>query len=270
MIPQVIHYCWFGKQPMPSREQACIQSWRECMPDYEIKRWDESNFPLDCCSFVKDAYAAKKWAYVSDCARFIILYEHGGIFLDTDVQAVKSFDDLLQEPCFFGVERPRFRVAPGLAVGSQAHNPCIKALRDFYCNSEFPSTQQDLVNITSPKCSSKILKNFGYVPENKLQCLPNVTVYPCDYFAPLNIETGLVEQTSNTYSIHWYSASWMTRGERKWLARKHWLYRKFGVRCGRVLFRIGSLPFRIYLRCKPYAFQKLLRYRISKVKKIRK
>ena len=104
MIPKIIHYCWFGSNPLSETAQECIASWRKYCPDYEIKEWNENNFDLNCCNFVKEAYEAKKWAFVRDVARLKIIYEEGEIYLDTDVQVVKSFDDLLNNQCFLGEE----------------------------------------------------------------------------------------------------------------------------------------------------------------------
>ena len=104
MIPKIIHYCWFGGNPLPELAVKCIESWKKYCPDYEIKRWDESNFDLNCCDYVKEAYQAKKWAFVSDYVRFKVLYNEGGLYFDTDVELIKSIDDILAHGPFMGVE----------------------------------------------------------------------------------------------------------------------------------------------------------------------
>lgn len=104
MIPKIIHYCWFGGNPLPELAVKCIESWKKYCPDYEIKRWDESNFDLNCCDYVKEAYQAKKWAFVSDYARFKVLYDDGGLYFDTDVELIKPIDDILARGPFMGVE----------------------------------------------------------------------------------------------------------------------------------------------------------------------
>ena len=104
MIPKIIHYCWFGGNPLPDLAVKCIDSWKKYCPDYEIKRWDESNFNLNCCDYVKEAYRAKKWAFVSDYARFKVLYDEGGLYFDTDVELIKPIDDILARGPFMGVE----------------------------------------------------------------------------------------------------------------------------------------------------------------------
>lgn len=105
MIPKVIHYCWFGGNPLPNIAVKCINSWKKYFPDYEIIEWNESNFDLFSCDYCREAYDAKKWAFVSDYARFKILYEHGGVYFDTDVEVIKSMDDILQKGAFIGRER---------------------------------------------------------------------------------------------------------------------------------------------------------------------
>lgn len=104
MIPKIIHYCWFGGNPLPELAVKCIESWKKYCPDYEIKRWDESNFDLKCCDYVKEAYQAKKWAFVSDYVRFKVLYDEGGLYFDTDVELIKPIDDILARGPFMGVE----------------------------------------------------------------------------------------------------------------------------------------------------------------------
>ena len=102
MIPKIIHYCWFGGKPLPPKAKKYIESWKKFCPDYEIKEWNESNFDVHCCRYVEEAYNAKKWAFVSDYARFLALYNEGGIYFDTDIEVLKPFDNLLGCGAFFG------------------------------------------------------------------------------------------------------------------------------------------------------------------------
>ena len=119
MIPKIIHYCWFGGNPLPELAQKCIESWRTYCPDYEIKRWDETNFDVNCCDYVRKAYEVKMWAFVSDYARFKILYENGGVYFDTDVELIKPIDDLLAKGSFMGLEESdKVFVAPGLGLAA--------------------------------------------------------------------------------------------------------------------------------------------------------
>lgn len=260
MIPKIIHYCWFGKGELPKRDQECIDSWKKYMPDYEIKRWDESNFDIGCCQYANAAYAAGKWAYVSDYARFDILYQEGGLFFDTDVKVIRAFDDLLGEKCFFGVERPNYSVAPGLAIGAEKQNECIKKIRDFYQTSEFLDPRYVKDAPTSPVYVTKVLKEMGFIEENRKQSVSGVTVYPYDYFAPMDMVTGLTEITENTYSIHLYNTSWETEDVRIWHERRYRLNRKFGVKNGRRIYLLWSFPHRVYKRLRSQGIRGTILY----------
>ena len=136
MLPKKIHYCWFGGNELPDLAIKCIESWKQYCPDYEIIEWNETNFDLECCDFVKEAYKAKKWAFVSDYARLKVVYDNGGIYLDTDVELVKPLDILLQEKCYFGEETTGY-VNTGLGFGAEKHNPTIDLLLKEYCNKHF-------------------------------------------------------------------------------------------------------------------------------------
>ena len=118
MIPKKIHYCWFGGNPLPELAIKCLESWKKYCPDYEIIEWNETNFNLDSCEYVREAYQAKKWAFVSDYARLKVVYDNGGIYLDTDVELIKSLDRLLKNKSFFGTETTGV-VATGLGFGAE-------------------------------------------------------------------------------------------------------------------------------------------------------
>ena len=118
MIPKIIHYCWFGGNPLDKLGQKCLDSWKQYFPDYEIKEWNETNFDVNCCQYIKEAYAAKKWAFVSDYARFKILYEQGGVYFDTDVEVIKPFDDILIKGNYMGCEKQGTDINPRSRYGS--------------------------------------------------------------------------------------------------------------------------------------------------------
>ena len=138
-IPKKIHYCWFGGNPKPELALKCIKSWKKYCPDYEIIEWNESNFDVNANQYCRDAYKEKKWAFVTDYARLVILYEHGGVYFDTDVQVIRSIDALLEHPAFMGIERASdsCKVASGLALGSEKGNPLIKEIMDDYDTASF-------------------------------------------------------------------------------------------------------------------------------------
>lgn len=216
MIPKIIHYCWFGRNPLPKSAIKCINSWKHFFPDYEIKEWNEDNFNVNIIPYTEEAYKAKKYAFVSDYARFWILYKYGGIYFDTDVEVVKNMDDIISKGSFMGCENDAnesvvANVAPGLGIGSLPNLPIYKEIIKFYeqlnieksLNKECPET---VVTITT-----RILKKYGLLPTNQIQRICNILIYPKEYFCPLDYTTGNLTITNNTYSIHHYTASWLPK-----------------------------------------------------------
>ena len=137
MIPKVIHYCWFGRKPLPASAKMCIESWRKFFPDYEIREWNEDNFDVNIIPYTQQAYESRKYAFVSDYARFWILYHIGGLYFDTDVEVIKSFDKIISRGAFMGIEESAFldgkpMVAPGLGLGVEAGHPFYKKMLKLY------------------------------------------------------------------------------------------------------------------------------------------
>lgn len=209
MIKKTIHYCWFGGNPLPSFAIKCIESWKKYCPEYEIKQWDERNFDIaQCPKYVKDAYAAKKWAFVSDYARLKIIYEHGGIYLDTDVKLLKNLDALLNHSAYFGREDDLY-VNTGLGFGAEQGMQILCDLMDDYAEAEFDTTACPLRN-------TPIFERYGLKTGDTFQILTGgIAVYPIEYFNPKNPRTGLVRITANSYSIHDYQATWYSNEDLK-------------------------------------------------------
>ena len=210
-IPKVIHYCWFGRNPKPKLAEKCIRSWKKHCPDYEIIEWNEDNFDLAACPpYVRQAYDAKKWAFVTDYARLKILYEQGGFYFDTDVELVKSLDSLRQEKCFMGIENSiRYvQVNTGLGMGAEAGFPLIREIAASYLDTPFVRADGTLDTTTCTVRNTEILKKHGYVEENRFQTVAGATIYPTEYFSPMVMENARLKVTKNTYSIHHYSLSW--------------------------------------------------------------
>lgn len=232
MIPKIIHYCWFGGNELPEEVKKCINSWEKVMPEYKIIRWDESNYDVTKNRFIKEAYENKKWAFVSDYARLDILYNYGGVYLDTDVEVIKSFDDLLKLDGFCGFEQNKnnykLYVNMGLAVGMKKEMVICKKLLDSYSNLSFENYKNDLKKITCPILQTIKLQEDGLILENKKQKILGLTVFPTDYFCPMNQYTGKTIITKNTYSIHHYSATWCDDidKKRKQIRNK---YSKYGI-----------------------------------------
>lgn len=207
MIPKKIHYCWFGGNPKPDSVQKCINSWKRFCPDYEIIEWNESNFDIHCMPFVEQAIEAKKYAFASDVARLMVVYENGGLYFDTDVEVVRNFDDLLNNKAFLGFENNEY-VASGLGFGSEAGHTFFKEHIDAYKDEIFIREDGSFNMIGCPRVATKLLLEKGLIQNGQEQLVDNVRIYPTDYFNPFDSITGKLNKTNNTYSIHWYDASW--------------------------------------------------------------
>lgn len=248
MIPKKIHYCWFGGNPIPEKDQKCIESWKKFCPDYEIIRWDESNYDITKNQYMKEAYEAQKWGFVPDYARLDILYNEGGIYLDTDVELLKSLDDLLDNKGYMGFE-DKERINPGLGIGAEKHNPTIKKIMDdIYSDRRFVKKNGFLDLTPSPKMNTELLMSMGLIINDKKQVVGELTIYPTEYFCPKSYETEELNITERTYSIHWFNASWHTAIEIKMRKTELMFTSKFGIKTGKKIARIVNIPYRIVNR----------------------
>lgn len=247
MIPKKIHYCWFGGNPLPPLAEKCIRSWKKHCPDYEIVRWDESNYDISAApNYVRDAYEAKKWAFVTDYVRLQVLYEQGGIYFDTDVQVIKKLDPLLKHRCFMGIERAAetAKVNTGLGLGAEAGFPLLKEIMEDYRDASFYRPDGSIDITTCTVRNTEILKKYGFVEEDRFQEVAEAAVYPTEYFSPMDMSNGKMHKTRNTYTIHHYSLSWTTP--------EHQLERKRYLRKARWLdfvYNVKVTPNRILRKC---------------------
>lgn len=215
IIPKVIHYCWFGEQPLPPLAEKCIESWKKYCPDYEIIQWNEENYKTDNkCSYVREAYEAKKWAFVSDYARLEIVYQYGGIYLDTDVELIKSLDDLLEQECFLALESSGY-IATGLGFGAIKNSIALKMMLKEYENIHYKLGQGVYDDTPCPTRNTNPFKKMGLVVDSQIQQLQICNIYPPEYFCPLDYRTKTLKITSNTISIHHYNESWITEAEKR-------------------------------------------------------
>ena len=230
MIPKIIHYCWFGRNPLPESAQKCIASWRKFLPDYEIKEWNEDNFDVNIIPYTKEAYEAKKYAFVSDYARFWILYHYGGLYFDTDVEVIKPMDDIVERGAFMGLEidgtqrGTKIAVNPGLGLGTEAKSLIYQDILAGFEKLDFYGADGQRNNYSMIPMVTEILLSKGLKVDGKVQTISGVTVYPVCYFNPYNDLIGKLNVTSETYSIHWYSATWM-EPKTKWLMRIKRIFR---------------------------------------------
>lgn len=214
MIPKIIHYCWFGDKSLGESEFACIETWKKMLPDYRIFEWNEKNFSLEnTCEYVKQAYSEKKWAFVSDYVRMAVLYKYGGIYLDTDVEVIRSFNPLLDENAFICSESLYSMCTA--TIGAKKHADIILEFLRLYNNRSFVVNGKIDYSPNSKLLFNYLHDKYGYISNNNI-CNINkkITIYPSCYFSPLNCYTMKEFRTSNTYSIHRYSATWKNKHQK--------------------------------------------------------
>lgn len=234
MIPKIIHYCWFGGKPLPKSAIKCINSWKKFFPDYEIKEWNESNFDVYMMPFTREAYEAQKYAFVSDVARFWILYNEGGLYFDTDVEVIASMDDIIERGPFMGVEAMDVfecgwpAINPGLGLAVEKGNEFYRSMLLYYEQIHYSDSDGKPLPGTVVMHTTKLLKEKGLKPWSGMQCVASIWIYPQEYFCPLEDATGILNRTSNTRTIHWYSKTWNEKP--MWYYRvTRLLHRFFGV-----------------------------------------
>ena len=200
MIPKIIHYCWFGRGPLPELAQKCIASWKKYLPDYEIKEWNEDNFDVNIIPYTAEAYQAKKYAFVSDFARFWILYQYGGIYFDTDVEVIRPIDDIISKGNFMGFETDP---NPGLGI--------IKKMLDFYVGKHFVHEAVMKNQITVVHIATQVLRENGLKNVAGIQEVAGCFIYPSEYLCPINVTTGRIHVEKNTRTIHHYAGTWVDK-----------------------------------------------------------
>lgn len=227
MIPKIIHYCWFGGKPLPAAAQKCIASWKKYCPDYEIHAWTEENYDIASAPlYVRQAYEAKKWAFVSDYVRLLVVYKHGGIYLDTDVELLKNLDPLRGYSAYFGFE-DGLHVATGLGFGAESHSQVLANMMLDYQTIPFLLDNGSYDLTACPVRNTDALVHIGLVCRNEFQLLPgNIAVFPTEYFCPRDIHTMEIRVTENTYTIHHFAGSWLPKED---LSRRSYKLRKLRV-----------------------------------------
>lgn len=212
MIQKKIHYCWFGRNPLPPLAVRCIESWRRYCPDYEIKEWNEDNFDLNYNDYVKEAYEAKKWAFITDVVRLHALFTEGGIYMDTDVEVLKPLDNLLQYEAVSGFESPS-RIPTGLMACREGH-PLFEELLHEYDGLHFKRPDGSLDLTTNVTRITNTCSKYGFVPNNTLQTIRGFTLLPKDYLCPKDSQTKEIDITPNTLTIHHFDGSWVSEEDK--------------------------------------------------------
>jgi len=210
MIPKIIHYCWFGKGEFSVENKMCIASWEKYCPDYTIKRWDETNSPMEI-KWVKDAYKHKKYAFVADYVRFYALYHEGGIYMDTDMLLIRDIDNFLANSFFLGLE-DKYNASMGIIGSESGFEFNIKCL-DYYDTTKFDMLHPPIIT----RFITPLLQQLGFMEEDITQKLESgIVIYSSDYFYPIHYtqEFTLGEISTfcreNTFGVHLWNKSWTT------------------------------------------------------------
>lgn len=216
-IPKKIHYFWFGGTEIPERLKGYIKTWKQFCPDYDIIRWDESNYDITKNQYMYEAYRAGKYGFVTDYARLDVIYNYGGIYLDTDIELYKNLDTLLCDDSFFSVEFEG-SVNTGSGFGAVQYNPIIKDMIKAYENIHFIGENGKLNMRPCHHYQNPILKRYGFEITQKYQKINGNVLYPCEVLAPIATYSGAERITEKTHSIHHVELSWVSENDRR--ARK--------------------------------------------------
>lgn len=225
MIPKVIHYCWLSNDPYPDKIRACMDTWKRVLPDYEFINWNFDRFPRGKSKWVDQAFDCRKYAFAADYIRAYVLYNYGGIYLDTDVAVVKPYDDLLDLPYFFGREMPESPIEAA-TMGCEKGNPLIKDILDYYGDRGFINDDGAMNNEPMPSVFRRLIaakykmRDIKSIAEFDRD--PSViNIFPLDWFSPKEWGSGKIRKTDETYSVHQFYASWFNRRQRfaLWVSR---------------------------------------------------
>lgn len=213
MIPKKIHYCWLSNEPLPAKLQACVESWKKYLPDYEIVKWDLNKFPLEKNIWVRQAFESKKYAFAADYIRLYALATEGGIYFDSDVEVIKPFDDLLDLPYFICKENSP-QGLEAATIGAEKGTSWVLECLDYYKDKKFVKDNGEMNTIVLPRILLNCIKSSFQIEDIYDQShfgkdKNTVYVFPHDYFSPKNYVTKKLIITTNTYSIHHFAGTWI-------------------------------------------------------------
>lgn len=226
MIPKIIHYCWFGRNPKPELAEKCIRSWKKHCPGYQIIEWNEDNFDIESAPlYVRQAYEAKKWAFVTDYVRLYAMTEFGGIYMDTDVEVIKPLDHLLKHEAFSGFEDGVY-VPTGIMACKKGFDLFREFLK-YYDHAEFYTETGEINYTTNVTIMTNVCLERGLVQNNEYQVIEGLALYPRDVFCPIDYGTMKLRKTRRTLTIHWFAGSWQSESQREGRVRlKKYLRKK--------------------------------------------
>jgi mannosyltransferase OCH1-like enzyme len=254
-MPKTIHYCWLSGDPVPETLQVCMKSWKEKLPDYKFILWNFDRFDINSSLWVKQAFAAKKYAFAADVVRLFAVYNHGGIYLDMDVEIVKPFDDLLKNNVMLAYENNKSKTIEAGCFGAEKGHPFVKACYDYFFGREFSLKTID-DGYTLPRIMKKI-----HIENSEFHGLP---VYAEDYFTAKKFRTGVIKTTKNTYAIHHFTGSWFSEQEKA----NHVMAEKIVSFLGDNVFSVAVILCVAFIaRIKKYGFLPAVRYYLKQLNK---
>lgn len=227
-IPRIIHYCWFGGQPIPYYLERYIESWHKVCGDYEIKRWDESNYDISKNKFMLQAYEAKKWGFVPDYARLDIIYQYGGVYLDTDVELIRSLDPLLKDDCFMGFNDCS-DVALGLGFGAKKNCELIYDMMNYYDDKQFVNDDGSYNMKVCSEYQNPVLNKWGFKDNGLQQNIDGIVIYPMELFNPSGKIGVHRHLTDNTFSIHHSELSYESEENKRGFLDNSYIKERLGV-----------------------------------------
>lgn len=245
-IPKKIHYIWFGRGEKSELIQKCMQTTKDMLPDWEIIEWNEDNYDINSCAYMKEAYEQKKYAFASDYARFDLLYKYGGVYLDTDVELLKAFpDSFLNNKGFTGVESNN-KIAPGLVFACEVGNPIVKEIIEMYQQDHFVDSKGSIDTRTVVDRVTDVFYRHGFIKDGRNQDLDGFRVFPSEYFCAYDFVTKEFTITDKTISIHHYTATWLTPKKRVKKAVQDTLRRILGVKGYQKVISVKRKLFGVY------------------------
>lgn len=231
MIPKIIHYCWLSSDPYPDDLQKWMQTWKEKLPDYEFRLWNFSNFDKKLSLWVRQAFENKKYAFAADYIRLFAVYNYGGIYLDMDIEVLKSFDDLLDSNLILAYENDEKTGIEAGCFGAEKGNPVIKECLDYYAGRSFIKDDGTFDILPLPRIMNRIISKYE-----------NISIKSCDYFTAKSFETGDIKFSENTYTIHHFAGSWTSSAQKMYNKQRQFLVFNFG-KFGKLL---SIIPFFIW------------------------
>ncbi len=246
LIPKIIHYCWFGKKPLPSKAKACIDSWRKYLPDYEIREWNETNFDIHIAPFVYEAYRSKKWAFVSDYARLWILYNFGGVYFDTDIELIKPMDEIVQKGCYMGREFSLYSagllINLGLGAAAVKRMVVYEDLLNIYQKMHFVRDDGRLEFKTIVAVVSDYFAKQGVAISSDIVTAKGINIYPPEFFCPMDYVSRKIHISDNTYSIHHFDGSWIRPTKLESIEEPFWKF--FHQNNKQIIYRLRNYSIR--------------------------